>query len=469
MANPKNSRSRNIDVVTFSILLALVAVGWLMVFAVGYDESVRYNSLEFFASPIGKQTVWVGISFVAFLVIQLIDWRFWQTFAYPIYGLAMLLLVGVLIFGKTINGSTSWLSIGGFTLQPSELAKFGTALAIAAFLNNYATNLKNINSQLSIFGLMLAPVLLILLQPDAGSALVFFSFLILLYREGLPVAFYGIGFGVVLFLLLGLLLPLPVIVLGVELVFILILAFYMPQKNISIFSALVYLAIMISMAVQTQSVYLIPPSTLILIAMVWVLQRKPNFSFGTLMFVILIAGSGLAFVSGYVFNNVLRPHQQDRINVWLRPELSDPRGSLYNVMQSKLAISSGGIQGKGFLNGTMTKLNYVPEQSTDFIFCTVGEEHGFIGSLSIILLFSVLLIRLTILAERQKSAFSRQYIYGIAGILFVHFFINIGMTMGLVPIIGIPLPFISRGGSALLGFSVMMAVILKLDSHRYQI
>ena len=469
MANSKNSRSRNIDVVTFSILLALVAVGWLMVFAVGYDESVRYNSLEFFSTPIGRQTIWVGISFAAFLFIQLIDWRFWQTFAYPIYGLGMLLLVAVLIFGKTINGSQSWLSIGGFTLQPSELAKFGTALAIAAFLNNYSTNLKNTNSQLSILGLLLAPILLILLQPDAGSALVFFSFLILLYREGLPGAYYGIGFGVVLFLLLGLLLPLPVIVLGVELVFILILAFYMPQKNISIFSALVYLAIMVSMAVQTQSVYLIIPTTLILIAMIWVLQRKPNFSFGTLVFVILLAGSGLSFASGYVFNNVLRPHQQDRINVWLRPELSDPRGSLYNVMQSKLAISSGGIQGKGFLNGTMTKLNYVPEQSTDFIFCTVGEEHGFIGSASIILLFSVLLIRLTILAERQKSAFSRQYIYGIAGILFVHFFINIGMTMGLVPIIGIPLPFISRGGSALLGFSVMMAVILKLDSHRYQI
>jgi rod shape determining protein RodA len=469
MANSKNSRSRNIDVVTFSILLALVAVGWLMVFAVGYDESVRYNSLEFFSTPIGRQTVWVGISFVAFLLIQLIDWRFWQTFAYPIYGLGIMLLVGVLVFGKTINGAQSWLSIGGFTLQPSELAKFGTALAMAAFLNNYSTNLKNTNSQLSILGLLLAPILLILLQPDAGSALVFFSFLILLYREGLPGAYYGIGFGVVLFLLLGLLLPIPVIVLGIELVFILILSFYMPQKNISIFSALVYLAIMVSMAVQTQSVYLIIPSTLILIAMIWVLQRKPNFSFGTLMFVILIAGSGLAFASGYVFNNVLRPHQQDRINVWLRPELSDPRGSLYNVMQSKLAISSGGIQGKGFLNGTMTKLNYVPEQSTDFIFCTVGEEHGFIGSASIIFLFSVLLIRLTILAERQKSAFSRQYIYGIAGILFVHFFINIGMTMGLVPIIGIPLPFISRGGSALLGFSVMMAVILKLDSHRYQI
>lgn len=455
--------------VTFSILLALVAVGWLMVFAVGYDESVRYNSLEFFSTPIGRQTVWVGISFVAFLLIQLIDWRFWQTFAYLIYGLGILLLVAVLIFGKTINGSQSWLSIGGFTLQPSEIAKFGTALAIAAFLNNYSTNLKNTNSQLSILGLLLGPVLLILLQPDAGSALVFFSFLILLYREGLPAAYYGIGFGVIFFLLLGLLLPLPVIVLGIELVFILILAFYMPQKNISIFSALVYLAIMVSMAVQTQSVYLIIPTTLILVAMIWVLQRKPSFSFGTLIFVTLTAGSGLAFASGYAFNNVLRPHQQDRINVWLRPELSDPRGSLYNVMQSKLAISSGGIQGKGFLNGTMTKLNYVPEQSTDFIFCTVGEEHGFIGSASIILLFSVLLIRLTILAERQKSAFSRQYIYGIAGILFVHFFINIGMTMGLVPIIGIPLPFISRGGSALLGFSVMMAVILKLDSHRYQI
>ena len=469
MASVKNSRFRNIDVVTFSIFLALVAAGWLMVFAVGYDDSVRYGSLDFFGTPIGKQTAWMGISLVAFLVIQIIDWRFWQTFAYPLYGLSLLLLIAVLIFGKTINGSTSWLSVGGFTLQPSELAKFGTTLAIAAFLNNYTTNLKNINSQLSVLGLFLAPVLLILLQPDAGSALVFFSFLILLYREGLPGSYYLIGFGVVLFLILGLLFPLPIILLSVELIFILVLAFYMPQRNIAIFSALIYIAIMISMAIQVPVIYLIIPTSLVLVAMIWILQRNPSFSFGTLVFGILIIGNGLAFASGYAFNNILRPHQQDRINVWLRPELSDPRGSLYNVMQSKLAISSGGLQGKGFLNGTMTKLNYVPEQSTDFIFCTVGEEHGFIGSMSIIILFLALLIRLTILAERQKSAFSRQYIYGIAGILFVHFFINIGMTMGVVPIIGIPLPFISRGGSSLLGFSVMMAVVLKLDRHRYQI
>lgn len=469
MAGPRNSRSRSIDITTFSIFLALVAIGWLMIYAVNYEEGVNDSFKSFISSAIGKQTIWTVIAFVAFGVIQFIDWRFWQTFAYLIYGLAIVLLIAVLVFGVTINGSTSWLSAGGFTLQPSELAKFGTALALAAFLNNYSTNLKQLNSQLSIVGLFMAPVLLILLQPDAGSALVFFSFLILLYREGLPGNYYILGISIALLLILGLFLPISLVILGLELIFVVILAFYMPQRNVYIPSALVYTAIMIAMARQDLTSYLVLPTTIILVVMIYRLQRNPDFTFGSLIVALLVLGSSLAFASNYAFNNILKPHQQDRINVWLRPHLSDPRGSLYNVLQSKLAISSGGIQGKGFLKGTMTKLNYVPEQSTDFIFCTVGEEHGFIGSISIIGLFMILLIRLTILAERQKSAFSRQYIYGITGILFVHFFINIGMTMGLMPIIGIPLPFISRGGSALLGFTVMMAVVLKLDSHRYQI
>lgn len=469
MASPRNSRSRNIDIVTFSVFLALVAIGWLMVYAVNYDEAADPAFTSFLSSATGKQTIWTAISLVVFVVIQLIDWRFWQTFAYLIYGLGIAMLLAVLVFGVTINGANSWLSIGGFTIQPSEFAKFGTALALAAFLNHYGTNLKNLNSQLSAVALFIAPVLLILLQPDAGSALVFFSFLILLYREGLPGNYYILGISILLLLLLGFLLPLSTVILGLELLFILLLSFYMPQRNIYVISAIVYAAIMTSMATQGLTLYLLIPTTLILLVILYRLQSNPHFKFSSLVFSVLILGSSLAFASNYAFNNILKPHQQDRINVWLRPHLSDPRGSLYNVLQSKLAISSGGLEGKGFLKGTMTKLNYVPEQSTDFIFCTVGEEHGFVGSLSIISLFLVLLIRLSLLAERQKSNFSRQYIYGIAGILFIHFFINIGMTMGLMPIIGIPLPFISRGGSALLGFTIMMAVVLKLDSHRYQI
>lgn len=467
----KKSGLKNIDIITFSIFLGLVAVGWLMVYTVGHEEGYSSEFSEYLTTASGKQTIWIGISFVVFSLILLIDWKFWQTFAYLIYGFSLALLVAVLFFGMTIKGATSWFSFGGFSFQPSEIAKFGTCLAVASYLSTYSTNLKQVSSQVTAIGLFLIPAVLIILQPDAGSALVFFSFLIVLYREGLPLNYFLVGFLVTVLFVVGLIRDTWEITLALTYIGLLFLSMNFKKKGNWLFGTILFGAGLGYLMYQKelvgwQSVY-VSLGTFVLLAG-WHYFKKKRRLVG-LLTVFLICGSGIAYVANYAFNNVLQPHQQDRINVWLQPSKCDPRGSLYNVLQSKIAIGSGGLKGKGFLNGTMTKLNYVPEQSTDFIFCTVGEEQGFVGSFGIIWLFLLLLIRITILAERQRSNFSRHYAYGVAGIIFVHFAINIGMTMGLVPIIGIPLPFISKGGSSLLGFTIMLAVLLKLDSNRYRI
>ncbi|NUQ22909.1 MAG: rod shape-determining protein RodA [Saprospiraceae bacterium] len=461
--------TRKIDLVTFSLYLGLVGIGWLMVFTVGYGEGYAGNIFDFFGAQAGKQTIWVGISFFVFAFIMLFDWKFWSTFAYPIYGIAVFFLVAVLIFGTKTKGATAWFSFGGFSFQPSELAKFATALAMSSFLSHYSTNLKTLKSQMLAFGILLLPMSLIMLQPDAGSTLVFLSFFIVLYREGLSPNLYIIGITSAVLLILGLIID-PTYIAQV-LIFIgatfLFLQFkpqlYWGAGAIALAAAMIYLS-------RHESGYeALGLAVLSFIAAGVALVRKRKTRMVSILATAVILGIGISFAANYAFNSVLKPHQQDRINVWLRPELCDERGSLYNVTQSKMAISSGGLKGKGFLNGSMTKLNYVPEQSTDFIFCTIGEEQGFVGAFGTIILFLLLLIRITIIAERQRSNFSRHYAYCIGGIFFIHFFVNIGMTMGLLPIIGIPLPFISKGGSALLGFTAMIAVLIKLDSHRYQI
>lgn len=462
---------RSMDWATFSLYLSLVAVGWLMIFTVGYGDGYAGGLGNFLSSTAGKQTIWIGISLAVFSIIYfLIDWKLWQTIAYLIYAISIVLLIAVLFFGNTIKGATSWFAIGGFSFQPSEIAKFGTCLAMASFLSSYNTTLRETNHQIMAFGLFVLPIGLIMLQPDAGSALVFLSFLLVLFREGLSANYFIVGGIVAILFLLGLVYDPKVIILGLMLILALILAFNFPARVYWVGGVLLA-GIGIVYAAQTEDygIYALLGSLgglLVLAFLLWQRQKRRVVGF---ILTILVLGSSISIVANYGFNNVLKPHQQDRINVWLRPELCDPRGSLYNVIQSKMAISSGGLQGKGFLKGTMTKFNYVPEQSTDFIFCTVGEEQGFIGSFGIIVLFLLLLVRITLLAERQRTVFARTYGYCVAGILFVHFFINIGMTMGLMPIIGIPLPFISKGGSSLVGFTIMLAVLLRLDSSRYRI
>lgn len=466
----KRSGLKNIDLITFSIYLGLVAVGWLMIYTVGHEEGYSSDFSEYLTTSSGKQTIWIGISFVVFSLILLIDWKFWQTFAYLIYGFSLLLLVAVLFFGITIKGATSWFSFGGFSFQPSEIAKFGTCLAISSFLSTYSTNLRKLSSQVTAIALFLVPAFLVILQPDAGSALVFFSFLIVLFREGLPLHYYSIAAFVAGLFVFGLISETWLISILLAYVGLLVFAMNFKKKMNWLFGTVVLGGGLAYLVYQGEvphlhALYAVLGTFVILAG----LHFKNRRRLVGLMTAVVIFGSGIAYVANYAFNDVLKPHQQDRINVWLQPQKCDPRGSLYNVLQSKIAIGSGGVKGKGFLNGTMTKLNYVPEQSTDFIFCTVGEEQGFVGSFGVIGLFLLLLIRITILAERQRSNFSRHFAYSVAGIIFIHFAVNIGMTMGLVPIIGIPLPFISKGGSSLLVFTIMLAVLLKLDSNRFRI
>ncbi len=461
-----------LDWVSFSLYLSLVGVGWLMIYTVGYGDGYTEKGLDFvLRTSAGKQALMIGISLVVFFLITVIEWKFWRTFAFVIFGFTMLMLVLVLIVGSTIKGATSWFNLpGGFSLQPSEFAKFGTALALSAFLSTYSSDLANAKARLSAIAIIGLPIMLIMLQPDAGSALIFVSFFIVLFREGMPLPPYAIGVSVFVLFLSTMTLGTDYTILGVLTILNFFLVSNLKKVNLYYYMAFtVWLAAMVACLQFGFGLYGFGISLLVLIGLCvyhW-LNRQPKLG------IISLSGGliaiGLVLSVNYSFNNILKPHQQDRLNVWLNPQKCDPQGSLYNVLQSKLAIGSGGFKGKGFLQGTLTKLNFVPEQSTDFIFCTIGEEQGFLGSVAIILLYTFFIFRFTILAERQRNNFSRMYIYGVAGILFVHFFINIGMTMGLVPIIGIPLPFISYGGSSLLAFSIMVAVVMKLDSHRYSI
>lgn len=454
---------------TFSVYLCLVLVGWLMIFTVGYEEGYNEGIGDFLSRPVGKQTIWIGISFIAMFFLYFIDWKFFQTFAYLFYIISLVFLIMVLLFGSKINGARSWFMFGSFSFQPSELAKFGTCLALSSYLSSFSTSMKEFKHQVIAVGLFVVPMFIILLQPDAGSALVFTSFVIVLYRAGLNSNIYIIGAFVATLFILALMFPALNIILGLVLIELLILAVGIKTRTYSIPIALGLIIGASYLTYIDLIKYALPLGLLAFLIYGLIEWRNRKQRLVTLLTGGLLVGSALVVTANYAFNNILEKHQQERINVWLNPSKSDPRGALYNVNQSKMAIGSGGLQGKGFLGGVMTKLEYVPAQFTDFIFCTVGEEQGFMGSFSIMILFLLLLYRIVMIAERQRSTFSRYYCYGIAGIIFTHFFINIGMTMGLVPIIGIPLPFISKGGSSLLIFSLMIGVVLKLDSNRFRI
>jgi rod shape determining protein RodA len=467
MATTSRYGWRNIDWIALSVFLSLMAIGWALVFSVNYGE--LGPDTNFFSSTAGKQSVWMFIALVVFAVVMVIDWKFWQTFNVLIYLVSILLLVGVLFLGSHIKGGTSWYAFGGFSFQPSELAKFGVCLALAGYLSKLSTNLRHFRSQLFAFGIIALPVGLIMAQPDAGSAITFLSFFILLYREGLSPNIYAVGFFLAGTLLLSLLFN-PVIVA----VLIATGGFFVMANNFREPKHWRRAALAVAAGVAVllwfkQDWVALGLALAGFIPAFFLHFARYNTRLAGMLSLVLIVGSGLALSTDYAFNNILKPHQQDRINVWLHPERAEARGARYNVLQSQMAISSGGLEGKGFLEGAMTKMNYVPEQSTDFIFCTVGEEQGFIGSVIVIGLFLTLLLRIVFIAERQRSNFSRHYAYGVAGLLFIHFFVNIGMTMGLLPIIGIPLPLISKGGSALIGFTLMIAVLLKLDSNRYSL
>ena len=420
-----NSFIRNIDWFSIVLYAALVFIGWINIYSTTYtgQEGGIMNLDTFY----GKQLMFIIISFFTIIITLSIETKFYERFSSVIYLVSIISLIGLFLFGKNINGATSWYAIGGMTLQPSEFTKAAAALALANFISDIQTDLNNYKYLFKAFAIICLPALLITPQPDPGSALVYSAFFFVLYREGLSVNYLLIGlFGVLIFVATLVFGTIWVSLITVVLLILIYLFFKRKKKKISIFK----------------------------------------------IFATALVTIALSYSVDFIFENVFEQRHRDRFSLWLRleddpAELDQIRKTIgYNTYQSESAIGSGGFNGKGFLEGTRTKGNFVPEQHTDYIFSTVGEEWGFLGSGLVVLLFATLVLRVVFLAERQKSVFSRIYGYSVASILFFHFAINIGMVIGLLPTIGIPLPFFSYGGSGLLGFTVLLFIFLKLDANR---
>jgi rod shape determining protein RodA len=474
MSDARQTLLVNIDYLTFSLYLALVSIGGLFIYSVDVQQSGAPAGLaDFLGSMAGKQVLWIIISLFVFgFIVLVLDAKFWQTFASLVYGFGIFLLILVLFLGTNIKGATSWFTFGGFSFQPSEVAKFGTCLAVAAYLSHWSTKLRDWRSAVQAAALFMAPAALILLQPDAGSALVFLSFLIAMFREGLSPMLYVVAIVSAATLILGILVSPLTMVVVLAWVGGGIYVLYQRKQRMWWLLGILLIGAFYWVGLRFGYGYFALGGSLLvfLLLSLWQL-REGRSQLIPVLTVGLLWTSALAAGSNYAFNEILKPHQQQRINVWLQPDEAreENRDATFNLDQSRLAISGGGLTGRGLLSGPMTRGRKVPEQSTDFIFCTIGEEQGFVGSAAVVILFLLLLLRITVIAERQTTAFSRIYAYGVAGIIFVHVFVNIGMTMGLMPIIGIPLPFISKGGSSLLGFTIMLAVLIKLDKHRGRI
>ena len=410
------SIKKNIDWISVFIYCALVIMGWLNIYS--SSLSMEDTSGLDFSQIYGKQLLFILFTIPLVFVVLALDGKFYEKYASIFFAVSLVLLVGLFPFGKTIAGQRCWYGIGSFTLQPSEFAKAATALALAKFLSDVQINLQDRIRQVQALLIIGLPVLLILPQPDPGSALIYSVFILVLYREGLPSWYIWIGFIAVLAFILALIFK-PVFLIGLTAA-IAVFQYYrsrLADRNI----------------------------------------------IASVLAVVLV--SGFVFSVDFVFENVFKQHHRDRFNILLGKEV-DLKGVGYNTNQSEIAIGSGGLFGKGYLEGTQTKGGFVPEQHTDYIFTTVGEEWGFIGSLVVIGLFSGLIIRLIWLAERQKTKFSRVYGYGVASILFIHFFVNIAMVLGIFPTIGVPLPFFSYGGSGLWGFSILLFIFLKMDANK---
>lgn len=403
------SITNNIDWISIVIYVALVILGWLNIYS---------SSLSSMEDTYEKQLIFIVLTIPLIFIILAVDGKFYEKYASIIFGISLLTLAGLFLFGKTIAGQRCWYAIGSFTIQPSEFAKAATSLALAKFLSDTQINLKDTNRQIQALAIIFLPVLLILPQPDPGSALIYSIFIIVLYREGLPGWYVLTGFVTILLFILTLILePQYVILIGLGVLIIVHLKSRLADRNFVLSS------------------------------------------------IILVLISGFVLSVDYVFDNLFKQHHRDRFNILLGKAV-DLKGIGYNTNQSEIAIGSGGWIGKGFLEGTQTKGGFVPEQHTDYIFTTVGEEWGFAGSLVVIALFTGLFLRIIYLAERQKTKFSRVYGYCVAGILFTHFFVNIAMVVGVFPTIGVPLPFFSYGGSGLWGFTILLFIFIKMDANK---
>ncbi len=419
----ENRRGFKLDWITIVLFLLLVGFGWINIMSASHvGEDFSYFDLR---QPYGKQMMFIVMTFVLIVIILSIEAKFYERFSSIIYLISILSLIGLFAFGKNVNGATSWYAFGSLTLQPSEFAKFATSLAVAKHISDIQTNMKSIQDQLKTMAIIIIPAILILLQNDAGSTVVYASFFFVFYREGLQQIYLILAAIIILLSVISLKFGVAVASI-VSAVFIIGFFILRRKKRPSIIQHIVILALCV------------------------------GFSFGIKLF----------------YDDILKAHQKDRISLWLRLE-NDPeklaemkKTILYNLNESEKAISSGGLTGKGFLEGTRTTGKFVPEQHTDYIFSTVGEEWGFLGSALVVILFVGLLVRIIYLAESQKSQFSRVYGYCVASILFIHFMINTGMVMGLIPTIGIPLPFFSYGGSALWGFTILLFIFIKMDSNK---
>lgn len=504
----RNQRSifANLDWVTVIFYLLLVLIGWVNIYAAVYNED--HHSIFDISQRYGKQLMWIGFALVIASVILLVESQFFTSFAFPIYGFILLTLVGVLLFGVKTNGATSWFQIGSIKIQPSEFAKFATVLALSKYLSSLNIKMEDIKTKAFAILIIGLPALLILMQNDTGSTLVYAAFIFVLYREGLSgnILLFGI-LAILVFVLTLVFGPINIIIIA-SFAYILFYTIFKYDVKVTLISLLIF-----SVLVYVFFHYELDPNIIYygigillgaLLFFLFTQKEMKNKSIHYVGILIFVLTCSYIFSIDFAFNKVLKEHQRTRITVLLgeedklieqieqlkierdakgitpeekqkiRDDIGAKRFSLrelrqgngWNIKQSLIAIGSGGFSGKGFLEGTQTKFDFVPEQSTDFIFCTIGEEWGFLGSFIVVSLYIGLFLRILFLAERQRSIFSRVYGYGVASILFFHFLVNIGMAIGLAPVIGIPLPFISYGGSSLWSFTILMFIFIKLDSER---
>ena len=485
MVNPTDKKQkgvlRSLDWWTIIIYLALISFGWVSVCGASYS----YGDTDIFSldTRSGMQIIWIGTSIILGFVILMLDDRFYDMFALVIFGVMLVLLFATIFNPHSIKGSRSWLVLGPLRLQPAEFAKFATALALAKVMSIYGYNILKIKHFAAALGIIVVPMLFIILQRETGSALVYLSFFLMFYREGMPGSILFTGIAMVIYFVVGIRFADTLFLysstsVGKFTVLLLIQLFsgglvLSYCRNHREAFRILAVTLSITLAAILFSAFVIPfdvtyvelAMCIMLIAyLVWqsLVTRIRNY----LWIALFALGSVIFFnLADYVLNNVMEPHQRVRINVLLGLE-EDLKGAGYNVHQSEIAIGSGGLEGKGFLNGTQTKLKFVPEQDTDFIFCTVGEEEGFVGSATVLMLFLALILRLIHLAERQPYRFGRVYGYCVLSIFLFHVFINVGMVLGLTPVIGIPLPFFSYGGSSLWGFTLLLFIFLRIDAGR---
>lgn len=465
---------KSLDWLTVFLFLLIVIIGWLNIYAAVFSE--EHRSIFDFDMRYGKQLFWIMIALLIAIVVMFIDTRFYSFFAYIIYIINILILILVLFVGIKIKGARSWFEFFGVYFQPSEFAKAATCLALAKYLSTYSVRIEKFKTILIAFIIIFTPAFFIIFQPDYGSVIIYFAFIFVLYREGFSGWFIFFGFLLVALFVLALIfnkLPILIILTIIALLSITLLTKrYKDAIFISLAIILSYcIIIWLSSSFHTNiNKYIALLFSLGVVSLASAIIAFANKIPRIIILVVIFfwVAFGFTYSVNYVFEHFLEPHQQKRVNILLGKE-SDPAGAAYNIEQSKIAIGSGGFFGKGFLQGTQTKFNFVPEQSTDFIFCTVGEEWGFTGVFLVLIFFLALLLRLIYLAERQRSVFSRIYGYGLVSVLFFHIAVNIGMTIGLMPVIGIPLPFFSYGGSALWSFTIMLFIFLRFDASRMEL